>query len=196
MGPQTGVAALLDPSNLLPTQLAGVQVLFDGVPAPLFYAQADQIDAQVPYSVSGGISTNIEVIYQDVAINTASVAVAPSAPGVFPTAVNQDGSLNSAANPAFAGSYLTIFATGSGLTNGANISGQAAGAPYAQTQLPVSATVSGIPAQIVWAGSAPGLVGLLQVNLLVPGPYFPSGAAPLQLTVGAAASPLTTIWVQ
>jgi uncharacterized protein (TIGR03437 family) len=196
IGPQTGVTALIDPASLLPAQLAGVQVLFDGVPAPLFYAQADQIDVQVPYTVSGQISTNIQVIFEGVAINTASVAVAPSAPGVFPTAVNQDGSYNSAANPAFAGSYLTIYATGEGLTNGANISGQAAGAPYAQPQLPVSATVSGIPAQIVWAGSAPGLVGLLQVNLIVPGPYLPSGAAPLQLTVGTAATPVMTIWVQ
>lgn len=110
--------------------------------------------------------------------------------------MNQDGSYNSAANPAFAGSYLTIFATGSGLTGGANISGQAAGAPYPQPQLPVSATVSGIAAQIAWAGSAPGLVGLLQVNLIVPGPYLPSGTAPLQLTVGTANAPLTTIWVQ
>ena len=196
MGPQTGVTALLDPPTPLPTQLAGVQVLFDGVPAPLFYAQADQIDAQVPYTVAGQTSTTIEVIYRDVPINTAPVAVAPSAPGVFPTAVNQDGSYNSAAHPAFAGSYLTIYATGSGLADGANISGQAAGAPYAPPQLPVSVTVSGITAQIVWAGSAPGLVGLLQVNLIVPGPYLPSGAAPLQLTVGAAISPLTTIWVQ
>jgi uncharacterized protein (TIGR03437 family) len=117
-------------------------------------------------------------------------------PGVFSTAVNQDGTVNSTANPASAGSYLTIYATGEGLTDGANISGQAATAPYPQPQLPVSATVSGISAQIVWAGSAPGLVGLLQVNLIVPGPYLPSGAAPLQLMVGTAVSPLTTIWVQ
>jgi uncharacterized protein (TIGR03437 family) len=196
IGPQSGVTALIDPASLLPTQLAGVQVLFDGVAAPLFYAQAGQIDAQVPYAVAGQTSTDIQVIYQDVAMSTAAVAVEPSAPGVFPTAVNQDGSYNSSANPASAGSYLTIYATGEGLTNGANIAGQAAGAPYAQSQLPVSATLSGIPAQIAWAGSAPGLVGLLQVNLIVPGPYLPSGAAPLQLAVGAAVSPFITIWVQ
>ncbi len=60
----------------------------------------------------------------------------------------------------------------------------------------MTATLSGVPAQIVWAGSAPGLVGLLQVNLLVPGPYLPSGAAPLLLTVGTAVSPAMTVWVQ
>ena len=46
------------------------------------------------------------------------------------------------------------------------------------------------------AGSAPGLVGLLQVNLRVPGGYVPSGAVPLELTVGTTVSPDITIWVQ
>jgi uncharacterized protein (TIGR03437 family) len=60
----------------------------------------------------------------------------------------------------------------------------------------VTVTLDGVTAQVIWAGSAPGLVGVLQVNLLVPGPYFPSGAAPLQLTVGAAASPTIAVWLQ
>jgi uncharacterized protein (TIGR03437 family) len=60
----------------------------------------------------------------------------------------------------------------------------------------VTVTVSGVTAQVAWAGSAPGLVGLLQVNLRVPGGYVPSGAVPLELTVGAAVSPVMTIWVK
>ena len=196
MGPQTGVGALIDPTGLLANQLAGAEVRFDGVPAPLFYAQANQINAQVPYTVAGNAITNIEVLYQGVAVNTTSVAIASSAPGVFPSAIDQDGSYNSTGNPAASGTYLTIYATGEGLTDGANISGAAAAAPYPQPRLPVTATLSGVTAQIVWAGSAPGLVGLLQVNLLVPGPDLPSGAAPLQLTVGTATSPIMTIWVQ
>ena len=196
MGPESGVAALLDPPNALATQLDGVQVFFDGVAAPLFYAQAGQINAQAPYSVAGNVSTNIQVVYQGVAVNTVAAAVASAAPGVFPTAVNQDGTFNSASNPAASGSYLTIYATGEGLTSGANLTGAPAAAPYPQPQLPVSVTISGVAAQVVWAGSAPGLVGLLQVNLIVPGPYLPSGAAPLELSVGSNAAPLLAIWVQ
>jgi uncharacterized protein (TIGR03437 family) len=195
MGPQAGVSGSFGPTGMLATQLAGAEVLFDGVPAPLFYAQANQINAQVPYSVAGNAATNIAVLYQGVSVNTTSVAVASSAPGVFSSALNQDGTYNSTANPASSGAYLTIFATGEGL-NGTNISGEAAAAPYAHPNLPVTATVSGVTAQIVWAGSAPGLVGLLQVNLLIPGPYLPSGAATLQLTVGTAMSPIMTIWLQ
>ena len=196
MGPQTGVAALIDPDSLLANQVAGAEVRFDGVPAPLFYAQANQINAQVPYTVAGNATTSIEVFYQGVSVNTTTATVASSAPGVFATAINQDGTYNSANNPASSGAYLTIYATGEGLTNGPNISGEPAAAPYPQPVLPVTATVGGVLAQIVWAGSAPGLVGLLQVNLLIPGPYLPSGAAPLQLTVGTMGSPMMTIFVQ
>jgi uncharacterized protein (TIGR03437 family) len=53
-----------------------------------------------------------------------------------------------------------------------------------------------VTAQVAWAGSAPGLVGLLQVNVRVPGGYVPSGAVPVELTVGTAISPDMTIWVQ
>ena len=196
IGPQTGLGAVIDPTNLLATQLAGVQVLFDAVPAPMFYAQSSQINVQVPYTVAGQAATNIEVMYRGVPVNTTSAAIASSAPGVFPPAINQDGTYNSPSNPAASGSYLTIYATGAGLTNGTNIAGQSAAAPYSPPKLPVTATLGGVGTQIVWYGAAPGLVGLLQVNLIVPGPYLPSGTASLQLTIGTAMSPAITVWVQ
>jgi uncharacterized protein (TIGR03437 family) len=196
MGPTAGVGALIDPTGLVANQLAGAEVRFDGVPAPLFYAQANQINAQAPYTVAGETVTQIEVLYQGVSVNTTSVAVAPAAPGVFSTAVNQDGTYNSPSNPAPRGTFLTVYATGQGLTNGPNISGQPAAAPYPQPNLPVTVTVGGVTVQVAWAGSAPGLVGLLQVNLRVPGGYVPSGAVPLELTVGTTVSPDITIWVQ
>jgi uncharacterized protein (TIGR03437 family) len=136
------------------------------------------------------------VLYQGVMVNQVSVAVATSAPGVFAPAINYDGTYNSPSNPASSGQYLTIFATGEGLTDGPNISGQPAAAPYPEPDLPVTVAVSGVMAQVLWAGSAPGQVGLLQVNLLVPGPDLPSGPATLQLTVGTAVSPAMTVWVQ
>lgn len=196
LGPQAGVGALIDPTGLLANELAGAEVRFDGVPAPLFYAQSNQINVQVPYTVAGNAITNIEALYLGVPVNSTSVAVAPTSPGVFSTAVNQDGSYNSVTNPAPTGTFLTIYATGEGLTNGPDISGLPAAAPYPQPNLPVTVTVSGVTAQIAWAGSTPGLVGLLQVNLRVPGGYVPSGAVPLELTVGTAVSPDITIWVK
>ena len=153
MGPEAGVGALIDPTGLLSNQLAGVEVLFDGVPAPLFYAQATQINAQVPYTVSGESLTHIEVVYQGASVNTVDVPVVAAAPGIFPTVINQDGTYNSAANTAPRGTYMTFYATGEGL-NGSNVSGQAAAAPYAPPALPVTITVDGMSAQIAWVGSA------------------------------------------
>jgi uncharacterized protein (TIGR03437 family) len=166
------------------------------VAAPLFYAQAGQINVQTPYSLPVNGTTDIQVLYQGAVVNTAAVAVSAAAPGVFTTTVNQDGTLNSSTNPAPGGAYLTIFATGEGLTDGLNAAGQAAAAPYPQPELPVTVTIGGIAAEVVWAGSAPGLVGLLQVNLQVPGPYLPAGAIALQLSVGTVAAPVITIWVR
>jgi uncharacterized protein (TIGR03437 family) len=196
LGPQNGVGALIDPTGLLANSLAGAEVRFDGLPAPLFYVQANQINVQVPYTVAANTVTGIEVFYQGVSVNTVSVPVVASAPGIFSVAVNQDGTYNSAANPAPRGTYLTFFATGEGLTNGPNISGQPAAAPYPQPSLPVTVTVSGMTSQVAWYGSAPGLVGLLQVDMLVPGGFVPSGAVPLALTVGTSVSPALTIWVE
>jgi uncharacterized protein (TIGR03437 family) len=196
MGAQAGAGAVIDSTGLLANQLAGTEVRFDGVPAPLFYAQANQINVQVPYTVAGNATTHIEVFYQAVSVNTIDVAVAAAAPGIFSTAVNQDGTYNSATNPAPRGTFLTFYATGEGLTNGPSVSGQPAAAPYPQPNLPVTVTVDGVTAQVAWAGSAPGLVGLLQVNVRVPGGYVPSGAVPVELTVGTAISPDMTIWVQ
>ena len=196
LGPQTGVGGVFDSTGLLANELAGAEVRFDGVPAPLFYAQANQINAQVPYTVAGNTLTHVEVFYQNQSAGTVDLAVVPSAPGIFSTVVNQDGSYNSAGNPAPRGTFLTFYGTGEGLTNGSNISGQPAADPYPQPQLPVTVTVSGTTAQIAWAGSAPGLVGVLQVNLRVPGGYVPSGAVPLELTVGTAVSADVTIWVE
>jgi len=196
LGPQAGVGVQMDSSGLLANLLADAEVRFDGIPAPLFYAQANQINAQVPYTVAGNANTAIEVFYQGLSVNTATVPVVATAPGIFGTAVNQDGSYNSATNPAPRGTFLTFYATGEGLTNGPNIAGEPAANPYPQPILPVTVTVSGVTAGVAWAGSAPGLVGLLQVNIRVPGGYVPSGAATLELTVGMAVSPDVVIWLQ
>lgn len=196
LGPTTGVAQSASSSGATANLLAGVQVTFDGVPAPLFYVQATQINAQVPYSISGESFTQIAVSYLGLVAGTLNLAVAPSAPGLFAVAINQDGGLNSATAPAARGSVLAFYGTGEGLTNGPNVAGQAAAAPYPVPLLPVTLAVDGIVAQLTFAGEAPNCSGLLQVDAIMPGGFIPSGAVPVQLTVGVAASPTITIWLQ
>ena len=196
IGPTSGVTGSFDASGLVGNMLAAAEVSFNGVPAPLFYAQASQINAQVPYTIAGESVTQVEVFYQGQLAGTLSLPVVASAPALFAAALNQDGSLNSSTAPAARGTVVTFFGTGEGLTNGANIAGQAAAAPYPIPALPVTLTVAGIAAQLLYAGEAPNFAGLLQVDAVIPGGFVPSGPVAVQLTVGVAVSPLFTVWLQ
>jgi len=50
LGPSFGTAATPDPEGNLPKSIAGAGVTFNGLRAPLFYAQSGQLNAQVPTS--------------------------------------------------------------------------------------------------------------------------------------------------
>jgi uncharacterized protein (TIGR03437 family) len=175
--------------------LGGSAVLFDGLAAPLFYAQAGQINVQAPYTIAQQTTTHVEVQYQGRTVAASDIPVAAAAPGIFSAVINPNGSLNSEADPAPQGGIVTFYATGEGLTNGANIAGIGASAPYPRPELAVAVTVGGSAAPLLYAGSAPGLVGLLQVNAQLPA-GLPSGAATLQLTLGTVAAPVATVWMQ
>jgi uncharacterized protein (TIGR03437 family) len=196
LGPESGVAGVLDSSGVLANLLSGAEVRFDGVPAPVFYAQFGQINVQVPYTVAGNAVTHVQAFYQGISAGSLDLVVVAAAPALFPVVVNQDSSPNSALNPTALGSILTFYATGEGLTNGPNLSGQAAVVPYPSPVLPVTLTVAGFPAQILYAGSAPGAVGLLQVNARVPAGFIPTGPVAAELTVGTAVAPDLTIWLK
>ncbi len=196
MGPAAGIAGEYEGSGLLPTRLGEVEVRCDGLSVPLLYAQAEQIKLQVPYGVAGRASTHVEVFYQAALIGSLDLAVTAAAPALFGPVTNPDGSPNSEDNPVARGTVMSFYATGEGLTDGANVTGLLAGFPLAHPLLPVVMSIGGIPAGILYAGSAPGMVGTLQVNARVPGGFLPPGAAPVELSVGDAAAPCVTIWVK
>jgi len=196
IGPVTPASGALDESGLLSTELADTKVLFNGTPAPLFYTQDSQVNAQAPYEIAGAPTADVEVFFQGESRGKATVVVAASAPGIFTlsagagraVALNQDGSLNSPIKPARQASIVTLYATGDGLTQPASTAGKPATAPFPVPVLPVTLTVGGYPAQILFAGEAPGYAGLLQVNARLPGGFVPAGNVPVVLSVGAASS--------
>ena len=54
IGPETGAFASMPPeSGNLPVFLADTQVFFGGVSAPLLYVQANQVNAIVPFEMTG-----------------------------------------------------------------------------------------------------------------------------------------------
>ena len=105
--------------------------------------------------------------------------------------------MNSFANPASAGSVIMVYGTGFGALNPPLSDGQAA-TDAVPTLLPVTATVGGVPANVLYAGAAPGLVaGLVQINLQIPAGLAPSPAIPLSVMVGGvAAAPGVTVSIQ
>ena len=198
LGPATPTAMQLDDSGLVATSLSDTRVLFDGVPAPMAYAGTNQVNAIVPFGLSSG-STQVRVEYRGESSDPISVPVAPSIPGVFAAdgsgggqgiIVNQDGTINSADNPAPAGSVIILYATGAGqldppAKDGAVVTADLLPRPV----LPVSATVGDQNAQVLYAGGAPGIVaGIIQVNLQIPEGVAAGDSVTLMLQVGDRSS--------
>lgn len=184
----------------LPAALADVSITVNGRPAPVLAVTPTQVNFQVPWETVPG---NAEVIVSvnGLAANTLTVPVLAAAPGIFSDssgraiAQNSDYSLNTPANPAQAGSTVMAYLTGSGPVNVAMSDGAAAAAnPLAKAMSQTSASIGPLPAEVSFAGLAPGFVGLTQMNIVVPA-GLASGDYPLTVTIGGQTSNAGTISV-
>ncbi len=186
LGPTGGVTAQPDAHGRYPTNLAGSRVLFNGIPAPVLYAQYGQINLVAPLSLAGNSTTQLQIEVQGQATPAVSLPVLAMEPGMFtrnfsgngPAAVlNQDGSPNSADNPALRGSVVSFFLTGY-LPDKSIADGQIATAPTATPGNPLTVYfgVSGNPGETLYAGQAPGLInGIARLDVRIP-PDAPTGA--------------------
>ena len=196
IGPSTAAGARLDFSGSVDSFVGNTKVLFDGVPAPLVYVQGAQINAIVPYSVAGRTSTQMEIEYLGVKSNPVALSVAAAVPGIFTVEggigqaamFHQDGSPNSGSNPAARGSIVTLYATGEGQTDPLGIDGMLSVDPLPKPQFAVTVRIGGIPAEILYAGAAPGFAGLLQVNARVPDDVAAMDDVEVLLTIGSSIS--------
>ncbi|HYL83987.1 MAG TPA: hypothetical protein VE263_07130 [Candidatus Angelobacter sp.] len=160
----------------VPTSLGdGVNVTFNGVPAPILYSSADQVNVQVPYEVAGQSVAHLALTQTltGAALGNRDFATSASAPGAFVSslgyatcdrtitnsllavALNADGSRNGCGNPADAGSTVTLFVNALGLAGENPSTGAIAVAPATPLQIPV--IVAG-DAQVISAQSVPGSV--------------------------------------
>ena len=204
MGPVIGVSAV--PANgVFGTTLAGTTVAVNGVAAPVFYASATQVNAIVPYGISG-TTANVTVAYRIGVSAAFSVPMSASSPALFSynasgagqvAAVNfVDGTVNSAANPVKIGGYIELYATGEGQTSPAGVDGKLAGSPLPAPNLPVGVTVGGVNAFVQYYGAAYGEVaGLMQVNVQIPAGVTPGGYVPVVLTVGNSSTVSGAFWI-
>jgi uncharacterized protein (TIGR03437 family) len=207
LGPATGVSYQLDANGLVPNQLDGTMLTVGGVPAPILYAQDTQINFVVPQQTSGP-TTNVCVTRSGVQ-SCISAFTAPEWPAIFcigacnngfRAVLNQDGTLNSSSNPASAGSVLQIFGTGMGpfdrsfpdgalvqppLANLANPASAVFYSPYPPCDPGPCTAPTPFPATVLFAGAAPlEVVGVDQVNVLIPEAAVAGHAVTLTLTVG------------
>jgi uncharacterized protein (TIGR03437 family) len=201
--PAPGVSGTAGSNNLLATLVSDTQVTFDNVAAPLLYVSATQINVIVPYEVDGRAQTRVIVTYKGTASAALVLNVTDTAPGIFPESapgypatqgaiLNADGSLNGPDNPAAPGASIVIYATGEGQTTPAGVNGLIVAPLASALKKPnktVSVTVDGQPAEVQYAGSAPGFVsGALQINVVVPPGAASNPTAAIVVTIGSNSS--------
>ena len=176
-------------------------VFFNGIPAPILYSSAQQINVQVPYEIAGQSTVQMQVIDSQIPLpvsETLTLGVVQRQPSVYLTsaasgslypeytvcggviafgvaalALNADGTLNDCTNPAIAGSVVTVFLNGLGPVTPALATGAIAVAPPSPlTPGVVAVTNNIVPSTTL---SLPGAItGVAQLRLQLP-QGLPSG---------------------
>ena len=186
----------------LPTSLNETSVTINGVLAPLLFTSPTQINAQVPFETPVGNATLVAVVAgQKSAAVTFNVTA--TGPGVLMQpqsnhAVAQnysDWSVNAPQNAAAPGQYVVVYLTGQGLVDNPVATGAAP--PASPPSVPLAAAqakIGGSAADIQFLGLAPGLVGVSQMNLLIP--VVGAGEQLLEVSIGGVAANTSTLSVQ
>ena len=206
LGPAQGIGAVPNGAGQYPTSLGGVQVLFNSKPVPLLFVQANEIHAVAPFSLPD--PSVVQVQYGAQSVPPLDVSASIFAPGIFTVngqgaIIDQDGTVNTPANPARLGSIVSVYAIGTGSLKTPLADGQLTPIPPPFILTAIASpqvTFAGLAGTTVWSGSAPGLVaGVTQINVQLPA-ALPSGTAfgavPVILNAMGALSPPVFISVQ
>ncbi len=160
-----------------PTQVDGVQVLINNNPVPVYVVSANQISALVPF-VTGSSVVSIQVVNNGVPSNTVTEYLNFTAPGAFTippggigyaAALHADSSLVSPSSPAQIGETIAVYVSGMGAVSPPIADGTPGPTnPFSLTTNTFTVLIGGISATVAYAGLAPELVGLYQINVQVP----------------------------
>jgi uncharacterized protein (TIGR03437 family) len=183
----SGVA--VPPGLPLSRSLAGFSATINGVAAPLYYVSPQQVNLQIPYGASPGAATLM--------LNTASgtkdipIHISATAPGIF---LDSDFHHFAPKTAVHAGDYATLYFTGQGPVSPPVATGDAPPPPdqVSVSGLPspfgaVKVLVNGMEATISFAGIPYYLVGVAQINFIVP-PGTPAGDQAVVVSVGGVSS--------
>lgn len=206
LGPD--ILASFDPwLTRLPMELGGVTVSFQGEPAPVLYAGKDQICVTVPYGLEPNRPYMIQASVGGLRSNPWPVLITATAPGLFTTSgtgadavaaygfdeVKGEYFLVSDTAPALRGGFVVMYGTGEGrppfplVPEG--LDGLIADRPSPQNSL-VSITMGGAAAEVLYAGTSPGLVvGIMQITVKIPMSVVPGKSVPLGIRIGNLTGP-------
>jgi uncharacterized protein (TIGR03437 family) len=167
---------------------------------PLFCASPTQINGQVPYDVVVGATARATVTVGGLTSGTVSLSFGASSPGILvfgdnrAVAVNQNGTVNTAATPAKPGEVMVAYFTGTGLLDNAVSTGRAAPRePLSRPALPVRVFVGQASCEVLFLGLTPDYIGLGQANFGLPN--LPPGDYVLTIMIGTEVSngPVITV---
>ncbi len=180
--------------------LDNLSVQVGGVDAPVLSAGSGEVVFAIPFATLAGNSILVTVQDHGQQSDPIFITVRQSAPWLIDPIWNQDWTRNWFDSPATWGSVITLFVTGAGPYSPPLADGQIA--PLDTThglQLPVSVSflITGPepePAKILYAGPAPGQIGVAQINVQLPAsaPYSSFSGV---LTIGSVSTGLPSIWV-
>jgi uncharacterized protein (TIGR03437 family) len=195
----------------LPTDLRGVSVTVNGVPAPLFAIAnvngVEQINLQIPFEVTGQTKLTIVVTVNGAISDPVEVALQREQPGIFVVGDwttgagailhGADYALVSSSNAARRGEVVLIYATGLGPVRNAPATGRpASSSPLSETTVVPTVTFGGATAtEVLFSGLAPSFVGLYQVNVRIP-TGAPSGSVDVVIIISGQASKAVKLAIQ
>lgn len=196
-GPAVLVKPPVSTAGLVDTMAATTRVLFDGIASPMIYAVAGQISAVVPFSLQGRSATQVQVEFGGTRSASVALPVVNAVPAIFSAGasgkgqgaiLNQDQTVNGAANPASRGSIISIYATGAGAMQTPVLDGQLATGTTGIAQ-DVTVWIGGVAVKPMYSGAAPGIVqGVVEINAVIPTSVAP-GNQPVDVTIGGVTSP-------
>jgi uncharacterized protein (TIGR03437 family) len=190
-------------TNRLPQEIDTTAVLLNGNAIPLYFIAPTQINALLPYDLASG-NAALQIRRGDQVSGQLTLRVAAQAPGIF--TLNEGGSgaavavdaltneVISERNPALAGRYMVVYATGLGRLQNPLATGEIPATANEAAVRPVL-TLNGTSVPVLYAGVTPGFLGLYQVNFQIPA-NLGAGTYPLRLMQGGVASNLSTLTVR
>ena len=185
-----------------PTILGDTCLMVNGSPIPMTLVSSKQITAQLPFNVAG--SATLVLHTPGGSTPTMNLSIEENAPAVFHNGTagpltnlpmllrNSNHQLVTLSNPVHSKDTITIYATGLGTVTPSVKTGAAAPSkPLAVANALPLVTLGGVDLTVVYAGLAPGMVGVDEIEVKVPSSIPIGMSEPLVINQAGAQTTLS-----